>query len=129
MDEGIRLWCLKIVYRSGKTNTNADALSRNPQAPAPAEELDEVQVTMIHKGSDGDDIDNLLHLAPVTTSSESLAHEQRKDQKLSEVTLFLQQNRLPLDQDKAHKLALQGNMFVLVDQVLHYLDPKAKNIK
>ena len=39
---------IKIVYRSGKSNVNADALSRGPQAAAPQEESEpEVQVPVV----------------------------------------------------------------------------------
>ena len=38
---------VRIVYRAGKTNLSADALSRSPQAPPPTGNNDEVQVAVV----------------------------------------------------------------------------------
>ena len=47
---------VEIVYRSGKDNTNADALSRNPQLPAPADDVADmdVQIASITSRDPGD---------------------------------------------------------------------------
>ena len=44
---------VNIIYRSGKANTNADALSRNPYAPAPPEGIaeNEIQVAAVSSSS------------------------------------------------------------------------------
>ena len=46
---------VKILYRAGKENSNADALSRSPYLPAPAVGIaeDEVQVSALIAGSSG----------------------------------------------------------------------------
>ena len=46
---------MKILYRAGKENSNADALSRSPYLPAPAVDIaeDEVQVSALIAGSSG----------------------------------------------------------------------------
>ena len=60
---------VKILYYPGKSNANADELSRSPQAPAPEEEVAEaeVQVDVIESsgGKCDDIICELLRTGPV----------------------------------------------------------------
>lgn len=60
---------VKIVYRSGKTNLNADALSRTPLGPAPVEGpgQNEVQVSVVSA-----DAESLLQADPESTLSANL---------------------------------------------------------
>lgn len=48
--DGSGVRSLHITYHAGKDNTNADALSRNPQLPAPAKDTanTEVQVAAVN---------------------------------------------------------------------------------
>ena len=54
------------------------------------------------------------------------AIDQRKDQSLSQVILFLEKQVLPADPDKkrARKVALQAPLITLEGRVLYYVDPK-----
>ena len=48
--------------------------------------------------------------------------EQRKDPGVMEVIRFLEDGVLPEDNNRARKLALQENLFVIIDRVLYHLD-------
>ena len=122
---------VNIIYRSGKTNLSADALSRSPQAPPPAGSDDnEIQVAAVTSHSDKEtSIQSLLQLEPGRESnhpneSVSFASEQRKDPHVKEIIQFLEKGELPHDPTRARKIAVQGPLFTLVDDVLFYLDPK-----
>lgn len=121
-----------IIYRSGKLNASADALSRSPQAPAPSEGIgeEEVQVAAITALENTEiDIDALLSSDPCPVISESFASEQRKDPQVQEIIHFLEREELPLEPKRARKIALQASSFVLKDGMLFYLDPKQKHRK
>ena len=55
---------VNIIYRAGKENVIVDALSHNPQAPAPQEGIaeSEVQVARIQGAEQEEDESNFLHL-------------------------------------------------------------------
>ena len=120
---------LNIIYRPGKENTKADALSRSPQCPAPVfgEAETEIQVSAIT----GDTIDDMLQMESDTTLSNphSFAREQRKDEKINQVILFLETEKLPSDDKQARKIALQSSNFTIEDGVLYFLDSKHNHRK
>ena len=120
-----------IVYRAGKTNLNADALSQSPQAPAPEEGIAEaeIQVAAVRSsGNEDTDIQTLLQSEPgCPLPVQCFAEEQRKDPKVLDYILFLEKGELPLDQQRARKVALQETLFTIVDQILYYVDPKQTN--
>ena len=68
---------MKIVYCSGKTNLNADALSRSPVGPAPVEGpgQNEVQVSAV---SSDKNIESLLDSVPPEIVPDSFSREQQK---------------------------------------------------
>ena len=57
------------------------------------------------------------------------AEEQRKDPRVFEVIHLLESGELPADEQRARKLALQENLYVVVDGVLYHLDPKQTGSK
>ena len=79
---------VKIQYRPSKTNTNADALSRHPQAPAPMKGLPEaevqVQVAAVESMATGESVRSVtelllpvpVELEPVELEPVSIAEEQ-----------------------------------------------------
>lgn len=119
---------VKIVHRTGKSNVNADALSRSPQAAAPEEGIGqtELQVSAISSGSDSieDSIQRLLAASPENTEPKSFGEEQRMDQQVLEVIRFLEMEELPGDPKRARKVATQQSLFSLIDDVLYFIDPK-----
>ena len=77
---------LKIVYRPGKANANAEALSHRPQSPAPVTGIgeDEFQVAIVRSSSEDTTISELLQRGGTLTQMESFPAEQRRDQQLVE---------------------------------------------
>ena len=118
---------VRIVYRAGKTNLSADALSRSPQAPPPTGNNDEVQVAVMT--SQETSIQFLLQLEPKSSPNESFTSEQRKDPHVREIIHFLEQGELPPDPIRARKVAMQGPLFTMIDSVLFYLDLKNRDWK
>ena len=116
---------VNIIYRPGKANTNADALSQNPCSPAPREGIGECEVQVAEVRSEPTTtIDTLLQLDPVTSTRVSFGEEQRKDTQVTEVICFLETEELPTDPKRAKKIAAQQSLFVIIDNVLYYVDPK-----
>ena len=82
---------LKIVYRPGRSNANADALSRCPQAQAPVEGIGEAEfqvATILSQPSSPNEttISNLLHGGSLMTQTEAFSVEQRRDHDLREIS-------------------------------------------
>ena len=123
---------LNVIYRPGKENTKADDLSRSPQRPAPVfgEAETEIQVSTI-TGDIGHTIDEMLRMEPDSSPSDlhSFAREQRKDEKINQVILFLETEKLSSDDKKARKVALQSSNFTIEDEVLYFLDSKHNHRK
>ena len=91
---------VEIRYRLGKSNTNADALSRSPQAQAPREGLGEgeIQVAVIDSSEDEATVMDLMSREPVSTPPAEFGEEQRKDPHLMELIHSLEDGKLPSDE-------------------------------
>ena len=121
---------VKIIHRSGKSNANADALSRSPQSPASKEGIaqGELQVSQIQSADV--DIQSLLHAAPGHEPDlYSFAQEQCKDPDLNAMVAFLEKKELPQEEDRACTIALQSPLFVMVESVLYFVDSKQNSQK
>ena len=94
---------IEILYRSGKKNANADALSRSP---LPDEGASEDVSFGIVAATDA-----------ATAEEESFQALQRKDAKLAEVTKFLETRVLPTDEKRARELALTESQYILDDGI------------
>lgn len=121
---------VQIIHRSGKANTNADALSRNPlpRSPDASETISEGEIQVAAVRSQN--ISTLLTDAPARqTEASSFATEQRKDVQLLQLMQFLETGQLPEDGNLAKKVAGQDTQFILVDQTLYFLDPRRNHKK
>ncbi len=116
---GSGLRSIQIVYKAGKDNTNADALSRSPAGLAPLNaEVEQVQVASIQ--TTDLTVRDLLDMCPESSSvtiNVNFAQEQRKDSDLSFMFNFLVHNKLPSDEQNARKVAAQALHFCVVDNI------------
>ena len=105
---------LNIIYRPGKQNRNADALS---QAPLSATDQKE-------------ELDSLSGLVATTRTSQStsqnggdtLPERQRSDPTLKSIIDFLDTRTLPDEEKKARELVLVEDMYQLTDNVLYRVE-------
>ena len=56
----------------------------------------------------------------------SLKEEQEKDMKLHEISDYLCSGALPQDDKQARKLVVQPQLFIVVNDVLYYLDDNGR---
>ena len=134
-----------ITHCAGKENVNADALSRNPCSSSDANGIGEgeVQVAAVTNNQttpapapDSDNVMNITDMLNLDPSDSDEVHhdsdfaeEQQKDQGVLEIANFLTDGKLPSDQQRAKKVALQGNSFTIIDNILYYVDSKNGNRK
>ena len=115
---------LEIVYRAGRENSNADALSRAPvtQSTSDIELVTGMQVATVH----GMECEDLLQLDPdYSPSTDSdLSTQQAADPECRVLLDFLQRGMLPEDPVEARKVAAQATQFDVVQGVLCFLGPK-----
>ena len=109
---------LDIQYKPGRANSNADALSRSPLLGAqeavnsPGEE--EAQVATVSADLESMESANTRQL-------------QQQDPELAEIICFIEEDKIPDDDKRARKLALQRSSFALLEGVLHYVDPARRD--
>ena len=92
---------VNIIYRPGKDNANADALSRNPVMTADLHSGEDIQVAVV-KGNET--IEELLQaeLDNETTRSDEFGIEQRKDPEVLKMLQYIENETLP-EEEKAAK--------------------------
>ena len=124
---------VEILYRAGKENTNADALSRQPQPPAisPCEEsVPEVQVAPVTTGpGELEAVHDLVSVEPnpplsVSQQDISYSADQLKDASLVPLIRYLVDRELPEDKQEAAALISKASTFVMLNGILHHVDPK-----
>ena len=94
-----------LKHRSGKSNSNADALSRNPVT-------EEASVLTIES----------LDAATISAQTEQ-REEQEKDPELSPILKYLTDGTLPGDKALAKRLALESTQYAVLDGLLHHENP------
>ena len=123
---GARIRNVDSIYRAGRDNANADALSRQLHLPAPPVSTidDDAQVLSI-EASDVD-ISSLLELKPELITSEynsrGFSEEQKKDEEILSMIQFQQEKILPEDTASTRRIAAQAPMFTMFEEILYYLD-------
>ena len=106
---------LEIKYRSGKKNSNADALSRYPidvpTAHDTSTELSGVVATLDPSGEVGSkDGENTLH------------DRQMSDSSLKIIVDYISDGKLPEDEKEARHLTLRSQKFTVLDGILYYIE-------
>ncbi len=96
---------LEIQYKTGKTNLNADALSRMYESPKESACVNSVDV----QGAE-------------------LATEQKTDPDFQQIFAFLQSGELPSDDASARRVILSQNFFSLLDGMLYFVDSNVKSL-
>jgi len=104
---------LVIKHRSGKSNTNADALSRNPISSVAA-----VETLAVMEG----DEDSLP--LPGEEGMTRIKAAQRDDPDLASMCQYLESDILPTDEKLARKIVAESEHFELIQGVL-YFEPAA----
>ena len=114
-----------IMYRPGRENSKADALSRNPVTTGESDG----QVAQIDTsgGSSSLDISQLLEALPIETTLSDFGQEQRKVRNLLKAICYLEGGLLPEDSCQARKLTAQASHFALVDGILYFVEAKRGN--
>ena len=98
---------LEIKHRSGKSNVNADALSRNPIISA----VETLTVT------DGEDE---AIPRPDVEQMTKLKEAQRNDPELQDLCQYLEADILPTEEKRATRIVLESERYELIHGVLHY---------
>ena len=98
---------LQIIYRDGKENSNADALSRCPVGGDHMHtSVTDVQVAQVRST-----VAELLQSPPVDTTPDTSKHfslEQGRDPESVEMRQYLSHGELPSDSGRARKIAAQA---------------------
>ena len=101
---------LEIKHRPGKSNTNADALSRNPPSVLA------VSTTVVNGDATGGRESG-------TTPVNELSARQREDPEFRDLFRYLEDGVLPDDSLQARRLVLERQRYAIVDGVLQYENP------
>ena len=114
---------VNIIYRPGKDNANAYALSRNPVMTADLQSEEDIQVAVV-KGNET--IEELLQaeLDNETTRSDEFWNEQRKDPQVLKMFQYIENETLPEEEKEAKRIVLQSNLFTVTNDVLYFIDSR-----
>ena len=111
---------LTIKYRSGKKNTNADALSRNPVSPT-----DEVTTVLSVIATNSDcSCENALP-PEVQQQCSDIRKEQRSDPDLLPLIEYLENSKLPPEEQASKRIVMESPKFDLIDGVLYFEYPSS----
>ena len=111
-----------IVYRAGRENASADALSRSPHGSPPSLGIAEGEVQVSAVASE--DITALLNAQPTTSAGERSDYrsEQHRDPDLKMMFEYIEEEKLPDEPDSAKKLVAKECQFSIIDGILYFID-------
>ena len=117
---------LDIKYRSGKSNVNADALSRNHSESDSSSEKQEALCREVSTSSSDDaKLDHLTDVMEEIAQQKlrDIKAQQRKDSELNDIILYLENDQLPKDAAVAKKVALESSQYEILDGILYHNTP------
>jgi len=92
---------IKIRHRSGRSNANADALSRAPLCSKEDSSMGETEGVIANLGATEDDLPTL----------------QQQDPELAVILDYLENGLLPNDETLARRVALTASQYTVEDQI------------
>ena len=116
---------MHIVYRPGKSNLSADALSRSPvgnSSSSPLQEMMEEENACMIAAVQGTSSSELIRTIHEEAPGSELFEAQKRDPYIQEIQAFLKDGTLPADKKKARKLVFQAPLFTVLDEVLYFID-------
>ena len=117
---------LHIQHRPGKSNANADALSRNPPS---TEEISKTLVNSATASTIGESVtsntgnDQQVTTSPQAEIDQEIGKLQRNDPDLQPIITLLECGELPPDEKVAKKLAFEQDQYDIIDGILHHENP------
>ena len=112
-----------VLYRAGKENERADALSRNPvRGCTPEAEESNIQVAAVSSAEKS--ITDLLAAEPSDSVHCDLQVQQQRDPELQKLRLCLESGVLPPDEREARVVGSRVLNFVIVDGILYFVENK-----
>ena len=99
-----------IKHRSGRENTNADALSRNPACPT----VGAVESLLLPSDDDS------FVLRPEAEQMKEIRAAQREDPELVVLCDYLERGVLPPGEEMAKKVVLESERYEVIQEVLHF---------
>ena len=127
------LLSVQIIHRSGKSNTNADALSRSPcdstvsaQGGLHIDTHVAAVTTATQPDVETSTVDGLLTqpIGGESDTANSFGEQQREDPALAEMIDYFDKGQLPNDEGHARKIVLQAPLFTFLDGTLFFVDQK-----
>ena len=112
-----------IKHRSGKKNSNANALSRNPVAVVHAVAAASPRDELADPDAGETDTPTDVLPRPEVSKLAEIGRLQRADPLLALVFAYLEQSRLPESEGAAKKLVLEGRNYDVIRGVLYYEPP------
>ncbi len=120
---------VNIVYRSGKENVVADALSRSPLADTSNNEDFNLSVAAMQSTDRQEDITSIMGTDRCSTTAPrdgELSKLQREDPWAGPMIEYIEEGILPEDEHGSMKLVAHSRKFTVLDGILYLVEGKRK---